>query len=234
MKTTETSIKGTHCLYTTTRGSIVKDFFSAVKDRTTSNEITYPPASYNHYGFVVCLENGYISDGNKKLERVLPEVDLSLNQNGGFSLSLWFITKSSPGGVHRFIFKKGGGIDELTPSVGFLPNGENLFVKIISSKHKIESLYSAKVIEPNRLYNVVVSFAVDYLNGLTDISLYVDGLLDSQISIPGEPVHNQGNLILGKVDNLNYGFVGMVADVVLITRVMNPVEVCLTYLIFLD
>jgi len=179
---TESSIKGTHCLYTTSRGSIVKDFFTTVREnqKEESNQ-GIPPASYNKYGFVVCLENGYISDGNKRLERVLPEVDLSLNQNGGFSVSLWFINRPSPGGVHRFIFKKGGGIDELTPSVGFLPNGENIFIKIISSKHKIETLFSSKVIEPNRMYNVVTTFAIDHQNGLTDISLYIDGLLDSEV-----------------------------------------------------
>jgi len=30
---------------------------------------------------------------------------------------------------------------------------------------------------------------------------------------------------VGKVDNLNHGFVGMVADIVLIPRVMNNIEV---------
>jgi len=178
----ESSVKGT-CLYSTSRGSIVKEFLNILKDNK-NDENTYPPATQNRYGFVVCLENGYLSDGNKKLERVLPEVDLSLSQNGGFSVSLWLMNRQSPGGVHRFIFKKGGNgnLEELTPSIGFLPNNENLFVKIISSKHKIESLYSAKVFEPNRLYNVVTTFAIDHENGLTDISLFIDGLLDSQVN----------------------------------------------------
>jgi hypothetical protein len=93
----------------------------------------------------------------------------------------------------------------------------------------MESLFSSKTIDPNRLYCVSVTFEIDYNNDLTDISLYLDGLMDSQITVPGEPKHNQGNLYIGKVDNMNYGFTGFVADVLLIPRVLQPEELSLIY-----
>jgi hypothetical protein len=93
----------------------------------------------------------------------------------------------------------------------------------------MESLFSSRTIDPNRLYCVSVTFEIDYNNDLTDISLYLDGLMDSQITVPGEPKHNQGNLYIGKVDNMNYGFSGFVADVMLIPRVLQPEEVSLIY-----
>jgi len=38
-------------------------------------------------------------------------------------------------------------------------------------------------------------------------------------------VHNQGNLLIGKVDNLNYGFVGFVADIIITPRALLENEV---------
>ncbi len=181
MKTkNDSQVKGSASLYTTNKNSIVKDLLAFAKEMQ-GDQNNYPPATFSRYGFLVCLENGFMSDGNKKLERVLPEVDFSLNQTGGFSISLWFINKPASGGVHRFILKKGCNLEELTPSIGILPNGENLFVKVLTSRHKVETLFSSKAVEANRMYNLVATFALDHSNGLTDVSMYLDGLLDSQV-----------------------------------------------------
>jgi hypothetical protein len=141
----------------------------------------------------------------------------------------WFLAKKQSIGVHKTILKRGNCIEEMTPCIGILPNGTNVFVKIQSSKHKTETLFSSRTIDINRMYCLAVTFEIDYNNELTDISLYLDGLVDSKITIPGEPLHNQGNLYIGKVDNLSYGFVGCVADVILIPRVLLPEEVNLIY-----
>ena len=125
----------------------------------------------------------------------------------------------------RYIMKQGNSAEEITPSVGFLPNSENLFVKMVTSKSRQETLYSSKNIEPNRLYNLCVSFSIDYENDLTDILLYLDGILDSQISVPGEPLHNQGKTHLGKPDKNSQGFIGYLADVLLIPRPMEEIEI---------
>ncbi len=182
MKTLNSStIKGATNLYSTTRNSIIKDFLANTKNKNPEN-CEIPPATHNKYGFIVGLHGGFPCHENKRLERVLPEVaDFSLNQSGGFSISLWVLVKSSSGGVHKFILKKGNTLEEITPSIGILPNGENLFVKIMTSKHKIETLFSSKVIEHNRLYNIIATFAIDHTNGLTELSLFIDGLLDSEV-----------------------------------------------------
>lgn len=177
---TESSLKGTSHLYSTNHKSIINQLLALAKECSIdSNNI--PPVTYSRYGFVLALENAFISDENKRLERILPEVDFNLSQNGGFSFSCWVLLKQSSIGVHRYIFKKGNTIDDLTPSLGILPNGKNLFMKFKTSKHKIESLYSSKELEVNRMYNIVGSVKIDYVNGLTDISLFIDGLLDSQV-----------------------------------------------------
>lgn len=82
--------------------------------------------------------------------------------------------------------KRGNSFEEITPSVGFIPNGTTLFVKILSSKNKKETLYSSKTFDMNKWYNICATFTIDYTdssNVLTDISLYIDGLLDSQVII---------------------------------------------------
>ncbi len=206
-------------------GSLIKDFITK-KEYFQEESTERRPALLNRYGFIAALVDGFNSDGNKRLEIALPEsADLSITQDGGFSVFFWFLLKKQSGGVHRFIIKRGNTIDEMTPSVGILPNGTNLFIKMNSSKHRIETLFSNKKIEFNRMYSVAVTFGIDYMNDLTDISLFLDGLLDSQITVPGEPLHNQGNLYIGKSDSLNYGFNGCVADVLLIPRVIAETEI---------
>jgi len=173
-------LKGTTNLYSTSRNSLIKDFLANTHRKPENTDI--PPAAYNRYGFVVCLHGGFSCSEIKRLERVLPtDTDLSLSQNKGFSLSAWVVINANSNGVHRLILKKGGEMDEITPSIGLLPNGENFFVKILTSKHKIESLFSSKTIEQNRLYNLITTFSIDHNNSLTEMSMYIDGLLDSEV-----------------------------------------------------
>jgi hypothetical protein len=136
-------------------------------------------------GFIPCLLDCFTSDGNKKFEVVLPEnIDFSLHQSNGFSIFFWVNLSKVTAGVHRFILKRGNCFEEITPSLGLIPNGSTLFVKILTSKHKTETLYSAKPLDINKWYNICATFQIDYSdqsNVLTDISLFIDGLLDSQV-----------------------------------------------------
>ena len=43
--------------------------------------------------------------------------------------------------------------------------------------------------------------------------------------MPGEPLHNQGNLYIGKSDSLNFGFSGCVADILIVPRVLLDHEI---------
>ena len=175
----------------------------------------------SNYGHYVTLFDGLNFKEDSKFEVSFPNsADLSLSQNKGFTIFFWCMFRKSPNGVYRYVFKKGNN-EEMTPGVGLLPNGTNLFVKFFTSKNRLESLFSTKKIEYERLYNFVVTFDIDYNNELTDVSLFIDGLLDCQLTVPGEPIHNQCPMVFGKSDNLTYGFNGWLADVIVIPSVLN-------------
>lgn len=183
-------------------------------------------ARYSRYGFLNVISGGFDSSGTNALEVVFPEnFDLAIEQKNGFAIFFWFLAKKQPNNVMRYIVKKGNSIDELTPCVGFLPNNTNLFAKIVTSRQKIESMISNKKIESGRIYSVALSIDINHNEDITEISLYIDGGLDSQISIPGEPMHNQGSVWLGKPDSTSHGFVGTLSDVMLIPRYLTEEEI---------
>lgn len=184
------------------------------------------PALYNRYGFLGVLNGGFNSTGTNNLEIFLPEnFDLSVNQENGFTLFFWFLAQKQPNNVTRYIFKKGNSIDEVTPSIGILPNNSNLFAKIISSRQKIETMISNKKIETNRIYSICLTASYEPNEDLTDVSLFIDGILDSQILVSGSPLHNQGTIFLGKPDSTTHGFVGTICDVIIAPRLMSPDEI---------
>ena len=133
------------------------------------------PALYNRYGFLGVLNGGFNSTGTNNLEIFLPEnFDLSVNQENGFTLFFWFLAQKQPNNVTRYIFKKGNSIDEVTPSIGILPNNSNLFAKIVSSRQKIETMISNKKIETNRIYSICLTASYEPNEDLTDVSLFID------------------------------------------------------------
>lgn len=206
-------------------GTLVKEFITK-SDDAGQEQYDKRQAKGSKFGYIVALHDGYISDGQRRLEIIMPDSsDLSINQSGGFSLFMWVLFKKTQSETDRYIIKKGSTPDEMTPCVGLFRNRKNIFVKISTSRHKVETLLSNKGIDMNRMYNIVVTFSIDYINDLTDISLYLDGLLDSQITIPGEPIHNQGNIYIGKIDSISHGFVGCVADIILTPRVLQEKEI---------
>lgn len=75
------------------------------------------------------------------------------------------------------------------------------------------------------MYSVGVSFEINYDEEITEVSLYIDGKLDTQTTIPGEPIHNQGNIYIGKPDNATHGFKGTVADIMIFPSVLNENEI---------
>ena len=183
-------------------------------------------ALYNRYGFLGILNSGFNSTGSNLLEIGFPEnFDLSINQENGFTLFFWVLIQKQPNHVMRYIIKKGNSVDDLTPCVGLLPNNTNLFAKITSSRQKIETMISNKKIETNRIYSIALTVSNDQNEDLTEMSLYIDGALDSQISIPGAPLHNQGSTWLGKVDSTSHGVVGTICDVMLAPQVLEEEQI---------
>ena len=200
-----------------------------------SNQIIMPSrpirATVNKNGFIEVLNGAIKSNDSETLESIMPkEVDLSIRQNGGFSVFLWLHTtkiktKSANPKTIYYIFKKGGTVDQFTPSIGLSNLQTNLLIELSTSKSKKETLFANKVIEENHLYSIGISFAIDYEDDSTEVSLYIDGKLDTQSSIPGEPIHNQGSVFFGRPDSSTHGFKGTVADVMMVPSTITEREV---------
>ena len=202
-----------------------------------SNQIIMPSrpirATVNKNGFIEALNGAIKSNDSETLESIMPkEVDLSIRQNGGFSVFLWLHTtkiKSQNAKVINYIFKKGGTVDQFTPSIGLSNCQTNLLIELSTSKSKKETLFANKKIEENHLYSIGISFAIDYEEDSTDVCLYIDGKLDTQSSIPGEPIHNQGSVFFGKPDSSTHGFKGTVADVMIVPSTITEREVSMAH-----
>ena len=200
-----------------------------------SNQIIMPSrpirATVNKNGFIEVLNGAIKSNDSETLESIMPkEVDLSIRQNGGFSVFLWLHTtkikakNANPKTIY-YIFKKGGTVDQFTPSIGLSNLQTNLLIELSTSKSKKETLFANKVIEENHLYSIGISFSIDYEDDSTEVSLYIDGKLDTQSSIPGEPIHNQGSVFFGRPDSSTHGFKGTVADVMMVPSTITEKEV---------
>ena len=202
-----------------------------------SNQIIMPSrpirATVNKNGFIEVLNGAIKSNDSETLESIMPkEVDLSIRQNGGFSVFLWLLTsKIKPRNAKTiyYIFKKGGTVDQFTPSIGLSNNQTNLLIELSTSKSKKETLFANKVIEENHLYSIGISFSINYEDDSTEVSLYIDGKLDTQSSIPGEPIHNQGSVFFGRPDSSTHGFRGTVADVMMVPSTITEREVSMAH-----
>ena len=199
-------------------------------------------ASVNKNGFIEVLNGAIKSNDFETLESIMPkEVDLSIKQNGGFSVFFWLYTsKITKKDLVYYIFKKGGTVDQFTPSVGLTvieieekkqekKEVTNLIVELSTSKSKKETLFANKRIEENHLYSIGISFSIDYDDDSTEVSLFIDGKLDTQSTIPGEPIHNQGSVFFGRPDSSTHGFKGTVADVMMVPSIITEKEVSMAH-----
>ena len=180
----------------------------------------------NRYGFLGILNSGFNSEGENTLEISIPEdYDLIIKEENGFSIFFWLILNKQQNYLTRYIFKKGSSIDELTPTFGLLQNNSNLFIKITSSNQRIETLISNKKLNPNKIYSICFSVNFDDEEEITEMTLYIDGILDSQNSIPGIPNFNNGNIFLGKPDVTTHGFNGIISEIMLCPRNLEEREI---------
>ena len=226
-----------------------------------NNKIIMPSrpnrSSVNKNGFIEVLNGAIESHDYETLECIIPkDVDLSIRQNGGFSLFFWLYSrkvkiideKKFPTDKVFYIFKKGGTVDQFTPSVGLIaelvesknpgPNNQSsggkerkvsLIIELSTSRSKKEVLFANKIIEDDHLYSIGISFSINYDEDSTEVYIYIDGKLDTQSSIPGEPIHNQGSVFFGKPDSSSHGFKGTVADLMMIPSPINEREVSLAH-----
>ena len=224
-----------------------------------NNKIIMPShprrATINKNGFIEVLNGAIESHDYETLESTISkEVDLSIKQNGGFSVFFWLYSRKvrNVGDKKKYenkvfyIFKKGGTVDQFTPSVGLIvdiPASEgqgnqqndasnrkvNLIIELSTSRSKKEQLFANKIIEDDHLYSIGISFNINFEEDTTEVDIYIDGKLDTQSSIPGEPIHNQGSVFFGRPDSSTNGFSGTVADVMMVPCPINEREVALAH-----
>ena len=180
----------------------------------------------NRFNFLGILEGGFYSDGYKYIEVTCPPAfDMSQVQERGFSLFFWIGFNKQPNNVTRYILRKGISPNEITPTIGLLPNNSNLFVKIYTSNQKVENIISNKKLESGKIYSICLTLNFDTNESLTEMSLYIDGILDSQISLPGTPLMNDGNFYFGKYESTCHGFIGNISEVMLIPGILEDTEI---------
>ena len=214
-----------------------------------NNQIIMPStpiqAKYNTNGFVEVLNGAIECSGKESLESVIPKgADLSIKQNNGFSFFVWLYLfkkkkKKKQNGKKieeeeeekkldtniYYIFRKGPSIDEFTPSLCLTNHQNNLIIEFSTSSIKKVSILANKTIERNHLYSIGVSFEINYGDSSTEVNVYIDGTLDTQSKVSGEPIHNQGNVIFGKIDYSSLGFKGIVADLMIMPSVLNENDI---------
>ena len=200
-------------------------------------EPSYPINSVlNTNGFLEILNGAIKCTGKEVLESIIPkEGDLSIKQNNGFSFFIWIYVSNFSKKKEKekldektvfYIFRKGASIDEFTPEMGIVECPEKHFVVGLStSNHKKISLLANKAIEDNHLYSFGATFEVNYEQNLTDVNIYIDGKLDTQTRIEGQPLHNQGNIYFGKIDISSKSFRGIIADLILTPNVLKDSEI---------
>ena len=201
------------------------DKFISNRNHILSQEVVSTLGQVSPCGFVQVLQGGMKSTDKETLEVNVNEVDLSIRQNGGFSVFFWLITSKSKNTKNCNILKKGNTVDQFTPTIGLSNSQSNLFVTLSTSKSKKETIYANKSIDKSHFYSVAVTFLIHYDEEFTEVSIYLDGKLDTQTTIPGEPLHNQGNVYIGKPDTTSRGFVGTIADVVIVPGVIMDDQV---------
>ena len=205
------------------------DKFISNREHSILTEVKNDQGVLNSAGFVEILRGGMKSTNKETLRvSVPPQVDLSIHQDNGFSVFLWLITSKTNiknDKLISYILKKGNTVDQLTPTIGITNNQTNLFVSLKTSKSKKETIFANKPLEADHFYSLAINFAIDYESESTEVSIYIDGKLDTQSTVQGEPIHNQGDICIGKPDSTCHGFRGSVADIMLIPKVLEENEV---------
>ena len=197
---------------------------------------SYPINSIlNTNGFLEILNGAIKCTGNEVLESIIPkEGDLSIKQNNGFSFFLWvYVFKSQQKNDEKnilYLFRKGSSIEEFTPELAIVENPEKHFlIGLQTTFQKKVILLGNKIIEENHLYSFGASFQVYYDQNYTEVNIYIDGKLDTQTKIEGQPIHNQGNIFFGKIDLCSKSFKGVLADLILTPTVLSENEINLAH-----
>ena len=187
-------------------------------------------AQVNPAGFIQVIMGGMKCTGDETVEIDVNQIDLSIHQNKGFSIFFWLYLPQLSNSITSTILVKGDTVDNTTPkfSISRTRTSSFLEVQVTTSKFKTEKIFANKILEKGHLYSLAVTFSINYKEDYTEVSIYLDGKLNTQTTFPGEPIHNQGNVYIGNPPgnvNNKKGFKGTIADVIIIPSVIYESQI---------
>ena len=200
--------------------------FVSNKTHQLPSKFTSNVAQVNPAGFIQVIMGGMKCTGEETLEINVNEIDLSIRQNKGFSFFFWLYLPQLTNNIAKTILLKGNTVDNTTPK--FSISGKHLEIQVTTSKLKVEKIFANKAFEKGHLYSFAITFSINYNEDYTEVSIYLDGKLNTQTTFPGEPIHNQGNVYIGNPPgsgNNKKGFRGTIADVVIVPGVIYESQV---------
>ena len=200
--------------------------FVSNKTHQLPSKFTSTIAQVNPAGFIQVIMGGMKCTGEETLEINVNEIDLSIRQNKGFSFFFWLYLPQLTNNIAKTILLKGNTVDNTTPK--FCISGKHLEIQVTTSKLKVEKIFANKAFEKGHLYSFAITFSINYNEDYTEVSIYLDGKLNTQTTFPGEPIHNQGNVYIGNPPgsgNNKKGFRGTIADVVIVPGVIYESQV---------
>jgi hypothetical protein len=134
------------------------------------------------------------------------------------TMALWVTVTGEPDGAFRVITTRGDSSHQRTVTIALRPNSNKLQVSVSTSRAAVETLASEHVLAKGVPTSVVFVLS----NG--HMSLYINGLLDSEANVQGSVVFNAGPLLLGASPWEN-GIVGQVSGIQVYPRAFAAGEI---------
>ncbi|MCX6775915.1 MAG: LamG domain-containing protein [Candidatus Micrarchaeota archaeon] len=147
----------------------------------------------------------------------------SLGMSGNLTVELWFRTTSG-GGTAQFMLDTANGSGFLFSNYGIYIDSDNaihgIIGGVIGESRAYADLVSSTIVQTNKWYHVALT-----ANG-TNITLYVNGVLDSSGSLDVSPLPNDNNLSIGAPD-AGWGsyFLGTIDEVAIYSRAKSAAEI---------
>ena len=162
-------------------------------------EIDFPPS-----GQTDCLPNAVYFNGDSSLRYILPEI-----HTGNSAVSLYMELTAQSNGAWRTVFQKGDDASEKTLMLQIRPESNRLHVSVSTSS-------SAEEFSSNADLLLNKNYAIYVVQDGRVISLYVNGILDSQHTCNDDVVQNYGALWIGDSSYSNglNGFQGNISKLV--------------------
>ncbi|WP_452226367.1 LamG domain-containing protein [Lacinutrix cladophorae] len=139
-------------------------------------------------------------------------------QNGGFSISLWYLLEAEGGGI---LISRGNEFGNCNGAIGewSLYISDNNWPHFAINSYKIEAVTSIDSEPLNEWHNIVVT------SNLIDLKVYQDGALieDNEFvicnSIPPTSSLNTGDLFIGEL------ITGKLDDIIIYNRILSETEI---------